>query len=809
MATSTYIQISQYALLEYIYASEIIPTSKAKTLRIYNNYSNEYQFVNGAAAYKSTANILDTSAVRLGRESTLWGYLDLDTVTPLVQIDPNLEVVDLTSSVVPNVKYDRVKLHLLSGYDFAGLDGIILQFNWNEWNINGTGGRNFTPAAQVYIKGEERIDFSTVPVFVGDRLYDRYIEFALPSLADANFDFWNSPSAPNTIGYQYTFDQVGFSQESLITATLWEINSTNFEANGNRYFVTGESYVATINSQDVYSALSAVIQESPEYDYIEYYPTWNGEFLEDYISLLNAGGGDWTVVNQLDMYEQLGSTFVNTFSMTSLQDSALNAPATFRPVVRNASLAISYTVEYVMRLLNKANGQEIIRRATFTSTDPKKYGPIIQRINVLEGFRPVKVYNKIVNTSDNTISSSVQYAAGLNAPQTITQTVFVNSYYDVNYLSVDSTTDVSNVLGETVYPQGENIIFINKFDNYVKFKIFKKSADKNRDVSLDLSSNGMNIKLAFIFDDQSKIYIDPTQDQTAADPGAGEVLFRLDDTVTTKLLGGKQRDYYIVNKNDKGDEVLIYSGKFADQRDRKTIMAQTSTTMMSQLDTKINTLKNLQANLTGKNIVRTNTTAAQFANANLGESSANGSLISSQAEAIANAQNSQSQISSAAAGVNAAIQQAATTGKTDNINIPEVPGVTPGMGTSIKNSVIPQVIKPASPSTQISAEDESSSALTQPIAPPTPPAPVSQGAVTVNSKTARPAESSSLIGSSANSASSNWSVKKGTTTVGTITSQVAAGYAVNDEYPYSDGSDTIYIVSSKNPTTKTITIKKR
>ena len=718
-ATSSYIQIANYALLEYIYANETISTTKARVLRLYNNYSNEYQFINSAAGYTLTENVLDTSATKMGADGTRWAYLDVDSPVPVIQIDPNLDLVDVTNLIVPNIKYDRVKLHFLSGYDFAGIDGVILDIGWNQWQIEGTGGKNFTPASQVYLKGDERIQFATLPLFVGDRLYDRYIEFALPSLADANFDFWNSPTAPNTFGYQYTFNNVGFAQESQIRATLYEINSTS-TVRSNRYFITGQSFTTSFNQSDLYSFINAVIDENPEYDYIEYYPTWNGQFLEDYIQLLNESGGDWVVVNQLDLYEQLGRSFVKTFSMTSLQDSAFNAPAAYRPIIRNSYLAISYTIEYTMRLLNKSNGQEIIRKATFTSTDPKKYGPNIEKINVLEGFRPVKVYNKNVKLSEDSLKTSVQYI-GYGAPQVMTQTVYVNAYYDVNYISVDSTTDLSVILGQTVYPQGQNTIFINKFDNYIKFKIFTKSPDKQQNVSLDLAATGMNVKLAFILDDQSKVYLDPTQDMAAADPGAGEVLFRMDDTLSTKLLGGKQREYYIVNKNEQGDEILIYAGKFAAQQERGGMMSTETESLINQLDSRLTSISNLQNSLLALSGALVNagvtgptaTVMPSAGTANGTSSAGNEALLTAQAEEISQAQESQTTVASSAAGVNQAIQQAANTGDTRNLNIPDVPGVTPFIGANINTAVTPNVVKPSDPASQVSAQSVSSSALDQ------------------------------------------------------------------------------------------------
>jgi len=715
MATSSYIQISDYALLEYIYSNDTITTAKAKPLRLYNNYSDEYQFLNSSQAVDITGNVLDNCVVRLGTDSTQWGYLTMNNSTPLVQIDPNFTLSDMTSKMGSSINYDTVRLHLLSGYDFPGLDGIILNIGWGEWDINGDVGRNFTPASQVYVKGgEDRINYSIVPLFLGDRFYDRYIEFSLPSLANVNFDFWNSPSSPVTLGYNYTFDNVGFSQTSQINATLYEINSTS-TSRGNTFFLTGASYTTSFNQSDLYSYVNAVIQENAEYDYIEYYPTWNGQFLADYINLLNDAGGDWVVINQLDLYEQLGINFVKTFSMSSLQETAFDAPAAFRPIVRNAALAISYSIDYTMRLMNRINGQEIVRKATFASTDPKKYGPSLQRINVLEGFTPVKVYNKIINTSSETIANSVQY---VGSPTVLTQNVYVNSYYDLNYISVDSTTDMSVILGQFVYPQGTNYIFINKFDNYVKFKVFTKSPDKQQNITLDFSITGMNAKLAFIMDDGSKTFISPTQDLTIANPGAGELLFLIDSTLSTKLLGGTQRDYFLVNQNPDGTETMIYSGHFADVKDKTQILANVTSVLFNQINNTITAVNTAQQNIASGISSATGTAGATGTN---NGSASNVSLAASQAAQISQSQASLSPASAGANGIQNAISNVANTsanaaGSTNNassLNIVSVPGVTPSLGSSINNTASPNVITPSDPTSILSYSSLAASAFQQ------------------------------------------------------------------------------------------------
>jgi hypothetical protein len=323
--------------------------------------------------------------------------------------------------------------------------------------------------------------------------------------------------------------------------------------------------------------------------------------------------------------------------------------------------------------------------------------------------------------SESNLETSVQY---IGTPQVMTQNVYVNSYYDVNYISVDSTTNISNELGQTVYPQGMNTIFINKFDNYVKFKIFTKSPDKKQNVSLDLASTGMNIKLAFILDDNTKTYIDPTQDMAAADPGAGEVMFRLDDQLTTKLLGGTQRSYYIVNKNEMGDEVLIYSGKFANDSERTTKMSEDTENIISNLQAQVTALQNAQqqtltpvtpiavaATTTPTTTVPTTTAPLSAAV----ESTSNNPIDTAESEIIAQTEQSLSVVEESSQGTKEAIVTASNTGKTESLNIVEIPGVTRIPGASIKSAISPKVIKPSKPSTKLTTQDVSSSELKKTI----------------------------------------------------------------------------------------------
>lgn len=701
--TSTYVQLSKYALVEYIYSSESIITTDARLLRIKNSYKDEYQFVNSSSAVNITGNVLDRSASKMGIDTT-WAYQDIDVPAPIIQIDPNFTLTDLTSLTITTQKYDTVKVHFVAGYDFSGMDGIITEIQWEEWTINGRNGRKFTAGSQVYIKSEQTINFNTDPLFLGDRFYDRYIEFKVPSLAEVNYDFWNSPSASNTFGYQYTFNNVGFSKTSQIFANIYEINATE-ETNGNRYFKVGNTFNSSFNSADTYSYLGCVVKENTEYDFIEYYPTFNNGFIADYLANINqAPGGDWVVINQINVYEQAGTTMIRTSSNTLLQESNFDEPAIFRPVIRNAAYVYSFTVEYIMRLLNKVDNNEIIRKSTFTSSYPKKYGYSLEKINVLEGFRPVKVYNKIEKIDSSALQNSIldnKGVFGFGSPKIMSQNIYVNNYYDVNNISVDSTTNVGDIIGQTVYAQGLNYIFINKFDNYVKFKIFTKSADKKQNTTLNFASTGMNAKLAFILDDDTKVYLDPVQDMNGADPGAGELLFKIDDILSTKLLNEKIRDYYIINKNDKGDEVLIYSGKYESQDKKLETMAIVNKTIIDDLGKQIAKLKTAQDQLLKRKDIGSRTTTASSPSVATSNSPATAVSEQNQLDQSKKIEEANIFVSNESKGTENAIQQAAASSSIENpqasLNIPEIPGVTPSLGAPISSATKPKVLNPGRP----------------------------------------------------------------------------------------------------------------
>jgi hypothetical protein len=411
MGNSFYVQISPYLLLEYTYgdSSSTYLSSQVKLSRLKNDYNNgQLQLMNGSASETVTQNVLDTSAANLGGYK--WVFLDKDVPVPYINTDPNLTYTDMSSLLTSlYVTYDRVRIHIVSGYRLEDLQGLIIQV----YGKQASGGITSILANNVYLNSDDRDILNPRPILLGDRMYDRYVEVLIPSMKGINQDFYSNPVNPFSIGYQYSTNNHGFLINTAIYVKVFEVNQLE-KKNGITFLYTSDSYEVAVNQEDMYSALSATIQEATDGDYFMYYPTYGGNFVEDFIQDLNING-DFVVINDIDIYEQVGLENILTFSFSQVQSSGFDGPLEFRPILKYAGTAVSFSIDYSVRVYNRDNGYQIIRRATTTSFNPRKYGKQLDKINLAQQSYPFKVYNKIYQ----------------NAPVT-----FVGNEYNTNFTTV-------------------------------------------------------------------------------------------------------------------------------------------------------------------------------------------------------------------------------------------------------------------------------------------------------------------------------------------------------------------------------------
>ncbi len=555
-SNSTYVQLSPYLLLEYIYAdsSTTYVSSEVKLARIDNAYlDGQCQFLNTSPSVDITQNVLNNSAANLG--ASKWAYLSNNAPVPYINLDSNLTFTEL-SSLLTSVysKYDTVKVHILSGYRLEDIQGLILQIYAKE----AQSGLDTVLTNNVYLNSDSRDILNARPIMLGDRMYDRYIEVQIPSIKDINDNYYGDPSNVLSLGYQYTSDHRGILFNSSIYVKIYEITSLE-KTNGITYFYTSEFYEVNVNQEDFYSSLQANIEEASDGDYFNYYPSYASDFVADFIESLNVAGGDYVLINDIDVYEQVGADSLLTFSFSQVQLAGFDGPLTFRPIMKYASSAVAFSIDYTVRIFNRENSFQFIRRASTTSYNVRKYGKELQRIKLAEQTYPFKVYNKIY--SGPTLSYTTQSSTNSFS------TVYVPVFFDSKNLIVDVKSilatgadplspDFSNSI---LFGQGDARIYLSDFDSYFKFSIKQVEPKTGAHINVNLSASV--IELAFKDKSGKMIKVASLDSNLQTLLSNGEVSFKVNGYLRDQVLyDDSVKNFYIISVTTGFAETLIYTG---------------------------------------------------------------------------------------------------------------------------------------------------------------------------------------------------------------------------------------------------------
>ena len=580
--TSKFFSLAPYLLMEYRYGSqpdpEFHPVSFGAAAvgfeKITNGYLNgAVQILNRNEDAQITGNVKDKSSVQISQNTFV--RLDIDRSVQYLDYDDkltNISNLPVSFETNLNVYYDTVRYHFLSGFDFGSRDGVIVQIQFSERN-----GKKSTVSQITYEKGD--LDISTpnpTPIYFNAGIYDHFVEVKIPSYSQITYEYdtqVNAATASQTVASKMSSDGAGFIRNQPFNITLFEIESTQ-ELNGFYYYQTSVNSIATITPADEYSELAANVEENTDFDYFEYYPSWKGNFIEDFIYTESSLGNIYYIIHDIELLEQVGLRRISTQKMQILQDKDFNAPYIYRPVVMSPK-ATSFSINYSMRLVNKFDNVSILRVATLTSTEVDKYGPGIKKINLLNQPYPQKVYNKVV---EPVVTKA--YTLNVNPIERVI-TKYVPAFFErenINITEEDLTIDSLGGLTQSAttdstvaFGQGKSKIVINPYDNYYKFRIFTKNEGKENTI-LDLGTNS-DFYLVFEGGDSKTVRISSLSDSTFQNPNKGELVFRVVEADSKKIASFTERNFHIVSKTNNGIETSIYHGYWIlpSERDQKPI----------------------------------------------------------------------------------------------------------------------------------------------------------------------------------------------------------------------------------------------
>lgn len=600
MANTRYIQLTDYCLLEYDFYDLNPVTSNViedDIILTRNEDTNINQIYHPDSADPTIRNFQDVSTIFIGDNKFV--YNDTEVVPNYSQYNSDISQDTLSSNDIP---YDVVRFHFISGFNFDEFDALILSLA----HLQNNNLENYF--FQILVNPntiESLIYLNSRPLFITDAIYDRYIQIKIPSIQALNEEYYSSSTPGNTLaGLLTPTDEgihSGFIENAPIRVGIHECIDGNPITNEDDEDVIYEVYnsekfsQASIPQISKFEKLGAVIQEASDGDYIQYYATDDGAFIEDFIGSLNESNpnDDWVVIHQLLIVEQVGSAFIQTSKIIDIQEDRFDEPREFRPILQNSDSAVSFSIDYLYRLLNRRDGDQVIRRGSFSSLDAKKYGKEIEPI-ALDGLpRSHKIYNRLMNPTNDvtklfmepTISSELSTSS---ESEVVERDVYIPVFFNVNRVGVtnrNTTVSNSNKEDDVIFKQGALRILLTPLDNTYKFKIYEILDNIPSPLNLDVNSS---FYIVFTLNDNDTVRFSHMEDNRLENLSAGEIAFSIPKDNSVEILNNNNnnRIFYIISKGDDGTESIMYTGQWNKSSEQ------------DQIDTAIDTAKSEAVNNT-------------------------------------------------------------------------------------------------------------------------------------------------------------------------------------------------------------------
>ena len=588
MATSSkFIGISSSVLLEYIYADQSEINTLGNPYRLSTSTNPIWKMRNAHDGQDIILNSDANELIRLGLplgtgnvRNRAYAYVD-PYRSALLDIDKVIFYNDYDDNLTPTANlpivfttpqspvYDTVRLHLVQGFNYEQYQGLI--FNLKAAKKNG---KLFNLANFVFNRNDTYETLNPNSFFFGGRIYDSYLEFKVLSLHNLIIDYWIGNLTGDTVVERITQEPngniIGIKREQSIQATFAWINERK-EIDGQDYIYLQETTQFDLATQDQFSTVAATIQESSNGDYIEFYGTYNGAIIEQFINDLNSNGYNYMLLHDLVISEYIFDSssqsyyWVKTDDIQMSQTNNYDLVNTFRPIIKNSS-AIAFKIDYVVRMYNRNDNSQVWKTSSLTSYSVSKYGRKLLQINLGENPIQSVIFNKNVikdiqlNRIVEPVLDNYKYITSfLDNTQISVSYSSVNPMSNQGFGSGFSTALVSNN-NSTIYGNGLARILITNSVTFLKFVIYQKSSVNGQNVALNLSGIGELI-LMFTSDTGENVEI-KEYPSTFTSKSKGEIVYRLTETQANNILGFSNRQFKIFLLNIKGEKTFLYNGRF-------------------------------------------------------------------------------------------------------------------------------------------------------------------------------------------------------------------------------------------------------
>ena len=441
---------------------------------------------------------------------------------------------------VTTVRYDKVRLHLRTGFSFAarGKEGFIFEVKTNRTS----GVQNFLTQI-VYLNTSSFEIKNPKPFLLGELLYSSFIEVKLPSLVGQYSDFSNffyddgtgNSDLDPTSNYDVSLKMIDLVEDSLLSVD---------------YVYTGEEKNLMVPREDEFQDFTCVVEEAEDGNYFKIYGEKDGSasaFEAHLIQRTTESTDDISVIFDISVQEQIGQSFIETAFQQIVLIEDFEEGVHYRPIIKNSEIATSFSIDVAMRIYNQTENTQILKTASLISSKPAVYGKKMMRINLNSGNNVTKIYNTLPNLqATRAVSSSINNA--LPKPQV----KFVPAF--VERLAIKTNVREWNPDSEVNNETPSSTLRVSPYDSYIKIDISKVEYGEEKALSF---LNAKNVKLEFT----NGTYFNCIKSFENIDMGNGELLFKIDKANASKIQGIQDKKYYISLDNGS-TQTLVYQGRF-------------------------------------------------------------------------------------------------------------------------------------------------------------------------------------------------------------------------------------------------------
>jgi hypothetical protein len=570
--------------MEYVYSDQSqinvpgnefrISTTTAPLWKTKNDHNKQDQILNSDSSVVVQDGLpIGTGNVRNHSFAVVEPYsvalLDINKLVFYNDYDPSLTPsaslpIAFTNPQAP--VYDTIKLHLVQGFNFEDNKALILSVKARRKD-----GSTFILCNLVYNKQDVWETLNPSSFFFGGRIYNSYLEVRVLSLYNLIYDYWLGVLNTDTVAERIT-DQIGILRDQQIQV-YFSFASTEQTTDGQTYLTLVNTKSIDLPTRDQFETIAATIQEATSGDYVEFYATYNGSIIENYILDLNSSGYDYVLLHDLILSEYVYDVSTSSYSwlktdeLQITQQNEYDKPNTYRPIIKNAG-AIAFKIDYTVRMYNKNDNSQVWKNSSMISNSAAKYGRVLKSINL--GSNPIqtKIYNQkitkdiSINRITEPVINNVKYITSLsnNSNISITSEAInpIAGATSGTLATQQSTLQNGGTSNLQVFGNGLGRIHLPNSAVYLKFTLFQMTNGQNG--RMNLSGLG-DLFINFVSPEGEDIEFGEYPSQYTSKTG-GEVVFRLAASEAKKILKLTDKTFRIFLQNESGDRTFLYSGKF-------------------------------------------------------------------------------------------------------------------------------------------------------------------------------------------------------------------------------------------------------